>query len=80
MEGLMATVENIALEAAKEVFANSEIGKAYGFVFKYLEPEIYRHIEDFVIQAEASKLSRQEVALAVAAYVHNCMRLTFEGC
>lgn len=65
--------ENIALVTANEVFAQTDVGQAYGFVFKHSETEIYDQIIGYVIQAEAFGLSREEIAVAAATYVYFCM-------
>ncbi len=62
-----------AVSTAKEVFALTRLGQAYSFAFKNIEPEMFSNIQDYIIQAEASQLSRQEVAISVATYVYNCM-------
>jgi hypothetical protein len=71
----MEVVKDIAVDAAKEVFAFTQMGQAYGFVFKHTEPEMYNNIQDYVIQAEASGSNREDIALAVAAYVYYCLRV-----
>lgn len=70
------TYEEVVLETAESVLGDgpdSVLAKNY---FEVTAPELYKHIQDYAIQAISNGTNQLEVAESVAAFVYTSIKLT----
>lgn len=76
------TKEEAILELASDTLA---IGTSNSAVltrnyFRICAPEIYKHVEDYAIQAQANGTSPEMAAKTAAAFVYECLNIAPKIC